>query len=85
MVLRFDTFLFCRDRGQPQCTVVQHKSGVDTEFPIAGGTPTLLVEGGSSDLRRVHFPAKMYSKMKELGPIGGEGVWSGVGGLDPTM
>ena len=27
--------------------------------------------GGGADLRRVHFSAKMYVKMKEIDPVGG--------------
>ena len=35
----------------------------DPGFPVGGG--------GGADLRRVHFSAKTYAKMKEMDPVGG--------------
>ena len=44
--------------------------------------PGFPVEGGRVDLRHGCFSAKMYAKMKELGPIGGVRLASP---LDPPM
>ena len=41
----------------------------DPGFPVGGG--------GGADLRRIHFSAKMYAKMKEIDPVGGEGARAG--------
>ena len=42
------------------------------DFPLRGGGRR-PVGGGSADLRRVHFLAKTYAKMKEIDPVGGGG------------
>ena len=39
----------------------------DPGFPV-GGAPT---HWGGTNLRCVHFLAKMYAKMKEIDPVGG--------------
>ena len=39
------------------------------DFPL-GGAPTCW-GGGGANLRRVHFSAKPYVKMKEIDPVGG--------------
>ena len=36
----------------------------DPGFPVGGG-------GGGANLRRIHFSAKTYAKMKEIDPVGG--------------
>ena len=36
------------------------------DFPLGGYWPI----GGDTDLRRVHFSVKTYSKMKEMDPVG---------------
>ena len=38
-----------------------------------GGGADPLGGGGGTDLRCVHFLAKMYAKMKEMDPVGGGG------------
>ena len=50
-------------------------------FPIGGGTDPL----GGADLQRVHFLAKTYAKMKEIDPVGGEGVHASSTPLVPPM
>ena len=42
----------------------------DPGFPI-GGAPT---HWGGANLQQVHFLAKMYAKMKEIGPVGGHAL-----------
>ena len=37
----------------------------------AEADPGFPVGGGGADLRRVHFLAKTYAKMKEMDPVGG--------------
>ena len=44
-------------------------SVADPGFPI-GGVPT---HWGGTNLRHVHFLAKMYAKAKEMDPVGGGG------------
>ena len=45
-------------------------SVADPGFPMGGGVDPL----GGVDLRHRRFSAKMYAKMKELGPIGGRAI-----------
>ena len=47
----------------------------DPGFPV-GGAPT---GWGGTNLRRIHFSAKMYAKTKEIDPVGGAAP------LDPPM
>ena len=48
----------------------------DPGFPVGGG--------GGTDLRRIHFLAKMYAKTKEMDPVWGGGRASSAP-LDPPM
>ena len=45
----------------------------DPGFPV-GETPT---RWGGANLRRIHFLAKTYVKMKEIDPVGGGGGGGG--------
>ena len=55
-------------------------SVADPGFPV-GGAPSCW--GGGANLRHGYFLAKMYSKTKELDPVGG--VRAGGAPLDPPM
>ena len=45
-------------------------SVADPGFPIGGGA---LTHWGGTNLRCIHFLAKMYVKTKEIDPVGGGG------------
>ena len=45
----------------------------DLGFPVGGALSRWWGGGGGADLRRGHFPAKTYAKMKELDPVWGGG------------
>ena len=47
-------------------------SVADPVFPAGGGGANPL-GGGGADLRHVHFSVKMYTKTKEMDPVGGGG------------
>ena len=57
------------DQPMDKCVFVKTKITpvVGPGFPMGGHQPA----GGGVDLRRVHFLAKMYVKMKEIDPVGG--------------
>ena len=52
------------------CYPIILQSVADPGFPI-GGAPT---RWGGTNLRCVHFSAKMYAKTKEIDPVGGGGA-----------
>ena len=47
--------------------------------------PGFPVGGGGVDLRRGRFSVKMYTKTKELGPMGGGGMCPAAPPPDPPM
>ena len=58
--------------GRITISKVQNKATsavADPGFPIGGANPV----GRGADVQCGHFVAKMYAKMKELGPVGGRG------------
>ena len=57
-----------------------HEAVADPGFSIGGGDADPL---GGTDLQRGHFLAEMYTKMKELGPVGGRAPAAPL--LDPPM
>ena len=60
----------CVDFNQDPDIVVSMSPVADPGFPVGGRGPVRE----SMDLRHRCFLAKMYAKMKELGPVGGRDV-----------
>ena len=64
---RFDGWIDCNHDSKIQ---IQWRI---QDFPLRGAPTRWGGGGGGANLRRIHFLAKMYAKMKEIDPVGGGG------------